>query len=220
MNPAGEPDLNDEPRDGQIELDLAEKRRDAGRAARARGLLDRHVELLVEQPGPDGGEADDQRDQLQMPRFSQHLKRPLSADAFLGTRGGDIGETDSCRPHHAGDDRDARQQQDSAHEDHRVRADLLDQQRQRGGSGHAAQTGAAADEPKEPLGLTRVVDVVGERPELADQKQTHDLPEEVERDRCPRLAGLKQEPEQGQKRHQAELGDGDHRAWRQSPGCP
>ena len=44
---------------------------------------------------------------------------------------------------------------------------------------------AAADEPEQPLGLARVVDVVGQRPELADEQDAEDQAEEVEGDRRP-----------------------------------
>ncbi len=37
-------------------------------------------------------------------------------------------------------------------------------------AGDAAERRAAADEPEQPLGLPRVVDDVGERPELADEQ--------------------------------------------------
>ena len=51
-----------------------------------------------------------------------------------------------------------------------LRADRLDQERGQRRAGRAAEAGAAADEAEQPLGLPRIVDVVGERPELADQQ--------------------------------------------------
>ena len=57
-----------------------------------------------------------------------------------------------------------------ADEEHVVAADLVDQHAQDRGAERAAQAGAAADEAEQPLGLARVVDLVGQRPELADEK--------------------------------------------------
>ncbi len=66
------------------------------------------------------------------------------------------------------------------------------------GAHGAAQAGAAADEAEQPLGLTRVVDVVGQRPELADQQDAEDQAEHVEGDRHPVRAALEKKPEQHQ----------------------
>ena len=46
----------------------------------------------------------------------------------------------------------------------------LDGDRRDGRAQRAAETGAAADEPEQALGLPGVVDVVGQRPELADEQ--------------------------------------------------
>ncbi len=51
----------------------------------------------------------------------------------------------------------------------------------------AAEARATADEAEQPLGLPRIVDVVGQRPELADQQHRQDQPDDVERDRDPVL---------------------------------
>ena len=59
----------------------------------------------------------------------------------------------------------------------------------------AAETGAATDETEETLGLPGVVDVVGQRPELADEQHPENLPEEIERDGDPDGAGAQQCPE-------------------------
>ena len=53
VDAARQPDLNDQAGQRQVELHLAEERRDAVGAAAARRLLDRHVQLLVEQAGAD-----------------------------------------------------------------------------------------------------------------------------------------------------------------------
>ncbi len=74
-------------------------------------------------------------------------------------------------------------------------------------TGDAAERSASADEPEQPLGLARVVDDVGKRPELTDQQDTEDQPGDVERDRHPRRVGLKQEPEDDQHHRHPGLGD-------------
>ena len=66
-----------------------------------------------------------------------------------------------------------------------------------GRAGGAAQAGAAADEPEQPLGLPRVVDVVGQRPELADEQDAEDQAEEVEPDRDPLGSDLGEEHPEG-----------------------
>ena len=43
----------------------------------------RHVELLLDDAGADGREADDQRDHLQVPRLAQQRDRFARADALL-----------------------------------------------------------------------------------------------------------------------------------------
>ena len=73
----------------------------------------------------------------------------------------------------------------------RARQQQVDGADRRGGdreraAGDAAERRAAADEAEQPLGLPRVVDEVGERPELADEEHAEDLPGEIERDRHPR----------------------------------
>ena len=75
--------------------------------------------------------------------------------------------------------------------------------------------GAAADEAEEPLGLPRIVDGVGQRPELADEQDGEDEAEQVERRRHPLLAGLKQPPEHHQDHDEARLRHRDDPARRQ-----
>ena len=72
-----------------------------------------------------------------------------------------------------------------------VAADLVDDERGEAGADRAAQAGAAADEAEHTLGLARVVDVVGQRPELADEQDAEDLAEQVERrrNRIPSRSG-------------------------------
>ena len=65
-------------------------------------------------------------------------------------------------------------------------------------AGGAAEAGAAADEAEDALGLPRVVDVVGQRPELADQQDAEDQRRQVEARPRPSPAPIvrEQEPEQ------------------------
>ncbi len=100
-----------------------------------------------------------------------------------------------------------------AHEDHRARSDRLHEERGQAGAGGAAEAGAAADEAEDALGLARIVDVVGQRPELADQQDRQDLHHHEEGHRHPVGADEReQEPEQQQQRRDAHLGDRDHPA--------
>jgi hypothetical protein len=64
------------------------------------------------------------------------------------------------------------------------------------GTERAAQARAAADEAEDTLGLAGVVDVVGERPELADEQNAEDLTEQIQPRRCRFRAGLEQRPEE------------------------
>ena len=81
---------------------------------------------------------------------------------------------------------------DGAEEEQRVGADPFGDERGNARARQPAERRAAADEPEEPLGLSRIVDGVGQRPELADQQNGEDQTEDVERDRHPLLTGLKQ----------------------------
>ena len=60
-------------------------------------------------------------------------------------------------------------QSDRADQQELFRAHLLDDGRGDAGPQGAAETGAAAYEPEQTLRLTRVEDIVRQRPELADQ---------------------------------------------------
>ena len=72
---------------------------------------------------------------------------------------------------------------------------VFDDQRGQPRPGHAAEHHAAADEPEQALGLARIVDAVGERPELADEQDAEQRAPDVEGDRDPGRAGPEQEPE-------------------------
>ena len=83
-------------------------------------------------------------------------------------------------------DRDGAQHQGGgAPEKKRVGADGFDDGGGQTRAGHAAEHHAAADEAEEPLRLPRIVDAVGQRPELADQQNAQDEPPDVERDGDP-----------------------------------
>ena len=69
----------------------------------------------------------------------------------------------------------------------------------------AAEARAAADEPEEPLGVARVVDVVRERPELADEQHAENQTEHVERDRNPAYPAVNSAQNDEQQRHAAGL---------------
>jgi hypothetical protein len=80
-------------------------------------------------------------------------------------------------------------------------------------SGEAAERRPSADEREEPLRLPRVVDQVGDRPELADEEQAEDHPEQVEDDGDPHGAGaqlgldMEEEPEHDQQAPHGRLDD-------------
>ena len=72
----------------------------------------------------------------------------------------------------------------------------------------AAQTGAGTDEAEQPLGLPGVVDLVGQRPELADEEEAEDLTEQVERHGDPLGSCSQQEREDDQEHDDRRLRDG------------
>src|SRR5688572_31013912 len=76
---------------------------------------------------------------------------------------------------HAADQRRGTDQQQA------VRSDCVDDSRDNRRARSAAQTGAGTDEAEQPLGLPGVVDLVGQRPELADEEEAEDLTEQVKR---------------------------------------
>ena len=73
----------------------------------------------------------------------------------------------------------------------------------------AAETRAAADESEQALRLTGVEDVVGQCPELADQKDAQYQAEEVEGNRHPHRAGPQERPEDDEQPDDDSLRDGD-----------
>ena len=182
----------------EIKRHLREECRDRVGVVRSLQRRSRHVELLLDDRRADRGKANHQRDHLQVRRCAQQAERFAAADAaFLG-----LAMRSRCR-------RCSRRSMaiTSATQTPRIAAltssrllvptfsTARDSERR---AHRAPEAGAAADEAEQPLGLARVVDIVGERPELADQQDTEDQPEEVERHRHPARAGLEQEPEDHQ----------------------
>jgi len=85
----------------------------------------------------------------------------------------------------------------------REEADLFDHERRDRGAERTTQTGAATDEPEGPFRLPRVVEIVGERPELADEEDPENQAEHVERDRDPYRTGLEQQPRDDEEQHES-----------------
>jgi hypothetical protein len=70
----------------------------------------------------------------------------------------------------AQNDRRARRQDGRADEEQVVRSELSDRELRDRVAQRTAQAGPAANQAEQPLGLACVVDVVGQRPELTDEK--------------------------------------------------
>ena len=200
MNAAGETDLDDEANQRQVDRDLGEKGRDGVGVVLARSLGDRHVQLLFDDRRADRGKGNHHRDHLQVPRRTEQLDGLAAAHALVFTGlGGVTGARRLLAPHDEGDDEEAAAHDGGADQQHLLGAERFHQKRRQRCAGGAAQAGAAADKPENALGLAGIVDVVGERPELADQQHREDRSEQVERDRDPPLAGVgQQDPEQQQ----------------------
>ena len=155
---ARQPHLDDEADHRRVELYRAEEARDRiGVALRPSTGCGRHVELLLDDGGADGGKPDDQRDRLQVLAVLQQPQRLGAADAFVlaaGQRSLNPGFSramiGTTSPRHSGHHRRADQQQVG-------RADRRRLKRERR-AGDAAEAGAAADEPEDALRLPRVVD--------------------------------------------------------------
>ncbi len=211
VDAAGEHHLDEQADERQVDGDLREKGGDAVGVGPALGLGRGHVELLLDDGRADGGKGDDQGDDLQMPGAAQQGDGLAAANPFFLTRLGRVGPAGALigadDAHHDGQ---AHGQDGGADEQHRRRAQFLDQRRGDGGTERPAQTGAAADETEQALGLARVVDVVGQGPELADEQDAEHQPVEVEPDRNPLAADLGEEhPEDHEQHDHAGLRDRD-----------
>ncbi len=207
MDAAGQPHLDHEADQRQVNRDLREERRDGVGIGGALGFRRRHVELLLDDRGADGRKADHQRDHLQVPGRSKQLDGLAAADALvLAGLGGVARARRLLALQDEGDDEEAEAHDRGADQQHLLGAERFDQKRREARAGRAAEAGAAADEAEDALGLPRIVDVVGQRPELADQEEAEDQRQHVEGDRHPvRADGAEQEPEQEQQTRHAGL---------------
>ena len=80
MDAAGEPDLDHESDQRQVDRDLREERRDRVGVGGALGFGGRHVQLLLDDRGADRRKRDHHRDDLQMarrPEQPRSLRAPL-----------------------------------------------------------------------------------------------------------------------------------------------
>ena len=180
MNPARGHHLQDESNDRGVENDLREERGDGGVALVALERLGRHVQLLFHDRGAGGGARDGKGEDADVSRLQQQLDRLASADARFVHDG-----ADRMTSADHDDNGQASAESERTHQHEVRRADCVDIGRDDGSPGGASQAGACADEAEQPLGLTGVVDVVRQRPELADQENAEDLPEQVEADGHP-----------------------------------
>ena len=214
VDTARERHLDEQADERQVDRDLRQERGDAVGVGLALGLGRRHVELLLDDGRADGGKRDHERDDLQVARPTQQRQRFAAADALLFPRLRRVGLAGAfVAADDAHDDEQAHHHDAGAHEQHRLGAEFFDESRGDGRAGGAAQAGAAADQPEQTLGLARVVDVVGQRPELADEQNAEDQPEQIEADRDPLGADLReQHPEEHQQHDHAGLGDRDRPA--------
>ena len=175
------------------QLDLGEEDRDGVGRRLALRCGRRHVELLLDDRRADGSETDHQRDDLQMARVRSRCKRFAAADTFLSRPAARVLRSGCARVAEGSIARRSREQAI-------IRVPLISsmlvvpirvgQANQDRRAGDAAEAGAAADEAEDPLGLPGVVDEIGKRPELADEQDAEDRPEQVEAPPTPRSSGL------------------------------
>ena len=179
----------------------------------------RHVQLLLDDPGPGGGEADDEGDDPEVPRRAEQGYRLATTHAALLDD-----EVGGCADRVAGadgpDDDDADDENGRRHEQEVVGSDLLDDGGRDLRTQGAAQARTGPDEPEEPLGLPGVIEIVGQRPELADEQDPQDQAGEVERHRGPHRAGPQEKREHDEQGDDAGLRDGNHKpAWESPDGA-
>ena len=186
------------------------------------GRLGRHVQLLIDDAGADRHQRDGERDHLQVLRLAQHAQRFAAAHAllFAGALQTALSSTDPARRVIA-TTRPRTTPSATALDEHELpAADFLGEERGDARSERAAGGRAAADESEEPLRGARVVNQVGQRPELADEQHAVDLAEQIERDVNPVLARGEHDPEDHQQADHPRLRDGDHPASRQQAAQP
>ena len=214
MEPRRQRHLDEEPGDRRIEDDVGEERR--ARILSGDRFLDGHVELLLDDAGADGREADDERNHLEVRRCPEQLDRFERAHALVLVAGNlaVIGRRllpRRDRPH----DDEAHAEREGRDEEQVVRAEGLRVVSREARSDDTAQARAAADEPEQALGLARIEDHVRERPELANEEAAGQDAPEVEHDRHPLLAALEEQPEHEEQPHHHGLGGRKHPAARQ-----
>ena len=202
-----DPDLDHERGERRIEANLREETADGIFLPGALEDLGRHVHLLVEQQCAKRSETDHRRDQLNLPRFAEQRECAGEADATLF----DVPRADRrglrLAPENDRDDGHAGEEGECAPQQQGVGADRLDDRGGQERARHAAEHHASADEPKQPLRLSRIVDAVGQRPELADQQDAEERAPDIERDRHPVAGAPEERPEHDHHRRHAGLCD-------------
>ena len=199
--------------------DLRKEDRDGvGRPAPFASLR-RHVQLLLDDGGTHGGEADDERDDLKVLRGAQERARaspnptPFSL-AAAAIASGTAAPRRRCRIVQTMNEQMVRSV--PLHQQQLVRADVDRCRRMRiSDPAMPPSGGAAADEPEQPFGLARIVDEVCDGPELADRAGCRGAAPRHRRPPTPTSRPvLEQEPEADEQRRHPELGDRQRR----SPG--
>ncbi len=166
--------------------------------------LSGHAELLIDNRRPHHGETHDRREHAQLPGLRQQTQRLASSDAEILVEFRVLPARAMAGD--APDDRHAGRQDGRADEEQVVRSELFDRDRSDRVAERTAQARTAADQAEQPLGLTRVVHVVGQRPELTDEKNPEDLAEEIECDGDPDGLCLQQDPEHAEQDDDGRLG--------------
>ncbi len=207
QDPAREEKLHDE-RGG---IHPAEKQPGEGglRILVRKHLLDEGVELVVDEGRDDLRDPDqaDEEDEVAGPQ-----ERPQSAAGLrglrLGTgRGGvfrDQGRRGMAAPqladHQPAADQDRRGPEEKLFRPEQVGADGGDR-----GAHHPAEDAAGADESEEPLGLPRMIEIVGDQPEQRHHEHREDRHPDIESGRHPFVRPLEELPEHDEvRRHHPE----------------
>ena len=217
VNATREPDLYDEPGDREIGANFGEQVGNGFLVHAKR--LGSHAELLIDDRRTHHRETHDRGEDAQLPGLGQQTQRLASSNSaiLVEFRALPVGSV-------AGDaqnDRRARRQDGRADEEQVVRSELSDRELGDRVAERTAQAGPAADQAEQPLGLACIVDVVGQRPELTDEKNPENLAEDVERDRDPHGLCLQQDPEHTEQDDDGRLGQrNDVLAGKAARGAP
>ena len=119
--------------------------------------------------GADRGKRDHHRDDLQVPDDISSRNPSALLDALLPRRSSSVAGARASRGADEEDDATQTTMIDALTSS-MLLAPRSHQERDDRRTRRAAEAGAAADEAEDALGLARIVDVVGQRPELADQQ--------------------------------------------------